>query len=176
VDKVPFNAAYAYGSGSLVKTLNSPTVYVVKDLSNLFPINSFIYPQEFGLNTGVRTIISSYSVLNNLENMLTCNGTNYLATNGAAYAVSSSITTDYGFSQGQFVAGGTLCANISVSSQALDQFIRTSDGTIYFVSNGQKQAFTGYGVYQAHGGTPSNTVQVSDFFASTLATGSPITQ
>lgn len=176
VNKIPYSSAYAYGPGSLVKTLNSSTVYVVKDLNSLFPIDSFIYPQELGLNTGVRTIISSYGVLGNLENTLVCNGANYLATNGTAYSVSNPIMTDYGFNQNQFIDGGSLCSNISINSQALDQYIRTSDGTIYYVSGGQKQAFAGYSAYQAHGGTAANTVQVSDFFAGTLPTGSPITQ
>jgi hypothetical protein len=171
VNQIPTNPIPAYGPGSLVKTANSGTVYIVKDIGNLVTISNFIYPKELGLSGGLRTIVSNYTVLGGIENKLKCGSTYYLAAGGLAFPITSGMMTNYGFSSGQFVDGGLICPNLQISSQALDQYIRVGNGTIYFVSSGQKQAFTSYSSYLNHGGSASNTVQVSDFFAGNLASG-----
>lgn len=176
VNKMTFNGLYVYGPGSLFKTQNSPAVYMVKDLTTAYPISSFTFPTELGVSTSVRTIASSYSITDNIYNKVQCNSTNYLATSGKLFAVTAPMLTNYGFNQTQFVAGGNVCANLTISSQALGQFIRVSNGTIYYVAAGQKQQITNYAAYITRGGTTDNTVQVSDFFATSLPNGAPITQ
>jgi hypothetical protein len=178
VNQLPFNPAYAYGPGSLVKTLNSPSVYVVKDLDNVMPVTDFLYSKEIGLGANPRTIVSNYTVLgNNLQTKLQCGINNYLGTNGATYYIpSSDIMTAYGFQQSDFQNLDPYCLNVPISQQALDQFIKVPNGTIYYVSGGQKQPIAGWGVYVSHGGNSSNTIAVSDFFANSLPTGSTITQ
>jgi hypothetical protein len=176
VNKVPTSGFMAYGPGSLVKTANSGTVYMVKDINNLMPVSNFIYPQEYGISLNVRTIASGYTVLNSAENKIQCGGTNFLTTNGGSYAVSSGMMTNYGFSSNQFVNIGGVCNSLYFTPQPLDQFIRVSNGTIYYVSGGHKQPIAGLGVYQAHGGNSNNTIQVSDFFAGTIPTGATMTQ
>jgi hypothetical protein len=176
VNKISTSGLPAYGSGTLVKTANSPTVYLVQDVNNLIPISNFIYPQEMGLNLGVKTIASSYTVLGGIENKIKCGGVNYLVTNGKAYPVTDTMMTNYGFNSSAFVDVGLLCSNLSLSSQNLDEFIRVSNGTIYDVTGGQKHPIAGLGVYQTHGGNGGNTIQVSDFFASTIPDGSTLAQ
>jgi hypothetical protein len=176
VNQVPTSGFLAYGPGSLVKTANSGTVYMVKDINNLMPISNFIYPQEYGLSLNVRTIASGYTVLNSPENKIQCGGTKFLTTNGGSYSVSAGTMTNYGFSAGQFMDVGGVCGSLYFTPQPLDQFIRVNNGTIYYISGGSKQPIAGYGVYQAHGGNSSNTVQVSDFFANTIPTGSTLAQ
>ena len=178
VNQLPFNPAYVYGPGSLVKTLNSANVYVVKDLNNAMPVSDFLYSRELGLGANPRTIISYYTVVSdNLTTKLQCGVNNYVGTAGATYYVpNATIMTAYGFQQADFMNPGSYCLNVPVSSQPLDQFIKVPGGTIYYVSGGQKQAFAGWGVYVSHGGNSSNTISVSDFFANALPTGSPITQ
>jgi hypothetical protein len=171
VNQIPTSGFVAYGPGSLVKTANSGTVYMVKDINNLMPVSNFAYPQEYGLSLNVRTIASGYTVLNSVENKIQCGGTNFLTTNGGSYSVSAGMMTNYGFSLGQFTDVGGVCSSLYFMPQPLDQYIRTSDGTIYFVSSGQKRAFTSLASYQSHGGTPANTIQVSNFFAGSLSTG-----
>jgi hypothetical protein len=173
VDQIPTYAIPAYGSGSLVKTANSPTVYIVKDINNIIPVGNFIYPQEYGFNLGVRTIASAYTVLTGIENKMLCGSTDYIATNGIAYSVSGSMLTNYGFSSNQFVDGGLLCANISFGSQPLSQYIRVPNGTIYYVSAGQKRAFTSITTYQSasYCNNTCTLVSVSDFFAGSLPSG-----
>lgn len=174
VGQIPTNGIPAHGPGTLVKTANSPTVYIVKDINNLIPTSNFIYPQELGFGLGVRTIASTYSAIGLLENKIKCNGANYIASNGAKHLVSDVILTRYNFNAGNFIDGGLLCRNVENSSIPLERYIRVSSGSIYYVSSGQKQAFTSYDSYLSHGGTSSNTSQVSDFFAGTIPSGPPL--
>jgi hypothetical protein len=176
VDQVPTSRFIAYGPGSLVKTPNSNTVYMVKDINNLMTVPNFIYPLEYGLSLNVRTIASNYTVLGAVENKIQCGGSDFITTNGGTYYVSPSMMTNYGFSSNEFIDVGGVCNTLYYTPQPLSEFIRIVNGTIYDVTGGQKHPIAGLGIYQAHGGNSGNTIQVSDFFASTIPTGSTITQ
>lgn len=172
------NGSILYGPGSLVKTAGSGTIYVVKDMSTLMSISSFYYPQELGLSTSFRVISDAdfQSTYNsaagavNLKNKVICNSSNYLGTNGRLHLVSGGMATNYNLSD--FVDAGSICPNLS-SIGNLSQYIRTNNGTIYYVSSNQKRAFSSYATYQS----PSycnNTCsynQVSDFFADSIPNG-----
>lgn len=168
--QISTNPIPAYGSGTMVKTANSDTVYLVKDINQIMPVSNFIYPHEMGLSSSIRTIASTYTVINPIENKIKCGGSTYLATNGYRYLVSGSMMTHYGFNAGHFIEVGLLCQNIT-EGPVLNRYIRTNDGSIYYINAGQKQPFAGYDAYVAHGGNASNTVSVSSFFASTIPTG-----
>lgn len=174
------NGALAYGSGSLVKSASSATVYVVKDVSDVWPITSFTISQELGINSSLRTIsdsdLSAYTLLNNLQPMIVCNSNDYIGISGTVYAISSGELSDYGFTQNQFIDGGGLCSELNFGSQQLGSFIHTSNGTIYSVTAGQKDPIAGFQIYLNDGGMASNTLSVSNYFASTIPTGPTIYQ
>jgi hypothetical protein len=175
VNQIPFNGLYAYGPGSLVKTANSPNVYAVKDANNLLWVTDFFYSQEVGLGANVRTIASSYSVLNsNLNTKFKCSGTNYIGTNGVTYLIPTAMMTAYNFQQSDFMDGGSACIGLPISSQYLDRFIRLNNGAVFYVSNGQKQLITNYPAYVAHGGNSGNTITVSNYFSNFLSDGGNI--
>lgn len=176
VNQIPSSSAVAYGPGSLVKTEGSSSVYVVKDSENIIPLANFLYSQELGLGTSVRTIVSYYTVLGtDLRTRVECGGGNYIGTNGLNYLIpNGTIMTAYGFNSSMFVDGDTACYNLSITSQPLDRFIRSNNGSIFYVSEGQKQYITTYAVYQARGGNPGNTIQVSNYFLNFLADGAPL--
>jgi hypothetical protein len=173
-------ASLAYAPGSLVKTANSATVYIVKDVNSLFTISSFTFPTELGLSLAIRTIanndISSYSIVGPVQSKLKCNSIYYLGTKGSVYQIPGNIMFAYDYEDVDFVEATAMCANLPISSQTLTEFIRTSDGSIFHVENGHKRGFTNYPAYVAHGGTSSNTIAVSNYFADTLPWGAPITQ
>lgn len=172
VNQIPFNSFYAYGPGSLVKTSNSPNVYVVKDHATILPLTDFFFSRETGLGTSVRTIASSYSIAsNNFGTKFQCSGTNYVGTNGVTYLIPTAMMTAYGFQQSEFVDGGSSCLGLPISSQYLDRFIRLNNGNIFYVTGGQKRWVTSYSVYQAYGGNSNNTIQASDSFANYLPDG-----
>ncbi|HSX47551.1 MAG TPA: hypothetical protein VLF63_02135, partial [Patescibacteria group bacterium] len=173
------NGSVLYGPGRLVKTTSSATVYMVKNLSKLVPISSFVYPQDLGLSLDILTIsdndLQTYTLDSAIQTKVLCGTTDYVGTNGQNYDVTSSLST-YGFQSNQFIDGGSICSNLPISSQNLGNYIRTSNGTIYYVSNGHKQAVTNWNAYVAHGGSGANTVNVSNYFATLIASGSDITQ
>src|SRR5665213_751491 len=157
--------------GSLIKYSSSAAIYEVADANNAFQIGSFIYPQEMGLSTGYRIISGGFSPGPVVENKLLCSSNNYVSTNGNTYQVSPAMMTAYGWTNGQFLAGDNICANLKISAQGLSDFIRTSDGSIYRVSSGHKTAYTRYDDYV----TACNAVaggctvtQVSNFFANSI--------
>lgn len=172
------NGQIIYKPGTLVKTADSSTVYVIKDNTSIYPISSFAIPSELGLSN-LRTIPSGEpqkrSNVSPVSNKIICNSKNYLATGGKSYPLSSSDMTLYGFTQVQFTDAGSLCPNIALSSTALGRYLRSSTGSIYYINNsGQKQAFTSYNTYinhQASNGNPGYT-QAGDYFLNSLQSGS----
>ena len=179
LNQIP-TGALAYGSSSLIKLASSPTVYVVGDVSDVWPLASFTISQELGLNSPIRTVSGSdfaaYSVQGDLTTMLVCNANDYIGINGRVYPIASGELSNYGFTQNQFMAGGGICPLLNYNSQQLSSFILTSNGTIYSVSNGQKDPIAGYQIYLNDGGSANNTVSVSNYFASTIPTGPIIYQ
>jgi hypothetical protein len=169
------SGALAYGPSSLVKSASSATVYVVKDVSDVWPLTTFTISQELGLNSPTRIIsssdLSAYTVLSNLQPMIACNSNDYVGISGTVYPISSSGLSSYGFTQSQFIDGGGLCSLLKVSSQQLSSFILTTNGTIYLVTAGQKDPIAGYQTYLNDGGAANNTLSVSNYFASTIPTG-----
>lgn len=172
---------HIFNPGTLVKTSSSGTVYVVKDRTELFPITSFLFPNEMGLSTDLRIMpdsdLPSYAVGSVLTNKINCGGQNYLSTGGVNYQVTSGEMTAYGFSNGQFLSAGSVCSNATLSSRSIGRYLRANNGSIYYINNsGQKQAFTSYNNYINHQNTNGNPgyVQSSDYFIGTLTDGANI--
>jgi len=167
------------GVGTLIKNVSSATVYVVSDFNTIYPVSSFGYMSEMGLNTAVRTIsdtdLTTYQASSSVLNAkFSCNGTNYIATNGTAYSLTSDEMVIYGFDNANFVPGNKLCNLVRMGSKTIGRYIRGTDGTIYYInSNHQKQAFTSFNTYTSHqaSNNASGYVQISGFFERQIASG-----
>ena len=164
-----------FAPGHLLKTSGSASVYVEKSFSELLPLTSFLFTREDGISSPLTTIsdtdFNAYTLTSPLQTKLVCNGVDYIGTNGQMFIMDSSALASYGFSQTQFVDAGALCTNLPLSSTKFDSFIRTNDGTIYKISGGTKQPIASYSTYLSLGGSSSNTLQVSDYFASSVTDG-----
>lgn len=171
VDSVRTGLA-VYGPGSLVKTANSSTVYVVKDIKTLLPVKSFVHLQEIGLDAKVRTISSSYTVASTLTTYITCNGKKYVGTKGGLYETSTDIITHYDLSNVTFVEGGNICNFLNISQVPLGQYIRVNN-TIFLVSGGIKRAFSSYSVYQgpSYCNNVCSYIDTSEYLAATIGNG-----
>jgi hypothetical protein len=169
-----------YAPGQMVKSSSSSTIYITKNDTTLMPISSFIYPSELGVNFSIVTLsnadFAAYTVAGLVQTKVVCGGQDYIGINGKLYPFNSTALTTFGFSQSDFVDMGTACANLPTSTQPVGGFIRINNGTIYLIQNGQKQAFTNYNAYIAHGGNGTNTTQVTDYFAGLISAGSNIIQ
>lgn len=169
-----------YGIGSYVKTPSSGTVYIVQSTNKLLSISSFLFPQELGVNSYVRTMsdtdLQSYTVSSDVKTQISCQGSFYVGTLGKLFPLTAGQITQYGFSTQSFIDAQNLCATLPLNQSLLGDFIRTPDGTIYLVEGGQKKAFTSYNLYSSHGGTAQNTVAVSNYFASLISSGPNVQQ
>ncbi len=167
-----------FAGGSLVKTADSSSIYVVNDWSgtkSLNPITTFSIPQELGLNLNFRTIsnqaLGKYTILPNLTTKLKCGSTYYIGTNGVTREMPEARFADYGLDQNSFITSGQICKNLPKVSPAFGKFIQITNGTIYYVDGGIKKAFTGFGVFLNYGGNGLNTVSVSNTFADSIPSG-----
>lgn len=170
-----------YGPGSLVRTTSSATIYAVKNSNTLMTISNFSFPQELGLSTNFRFIsdVDFQTTYNSgagaaaLTNKVSCGGVNYVGIGGRLYDVSStSIMNAYGFSSGEFTDLGSICPTLPPSTP-LSQYLRGSNGTIYYVAGGTKRAFSSYSTYQSSSycNNTCSFTQATSFFVNSIPTG-----
>ncbi|USN96594.1 MAG: hypothetical protein H6797_00105 [Candidatus Nomurabacteria bacterium] len=168
-----------YAPGSLIKSSNSASVYVVDGVLHKIALGSFAVSSDLGLS-GVRTVsvndLSSYTndsgVINNL---VSCGGKKYLANNGKLYEVDSTAETMYGYSQSAGSTWDSLgCTNLSIAPNALStySFIKSSGSkTIYYVDSGEKHTVGSMARYTTLGGGSSNLLIVSGNVLNTIPVG-----
>lgn len=164
---------------TLIKNSTSTTVYMVDTEFMKRPLTSFAITSDLGISSTVRIVseptLNEYQTEANIKTLVTCNGKNYVGLKRVFYEVSNTMTTQFGWTSGSYLGLGTIsCANLPFTTKQLTNFIRTSNGSIYSVTAGTKRPFTSYEAYINNGGNSTNTVAVSDYFAGTIATGSPI--
>ena len=169
-----------FGGGGLIKTANSATVYAVNDWESspsVFPVSSFNHTIDLGLGTSVRVVsnsqLSQYAVGSNLKSNVKCGSNTYIGTGGILYKISPSLYSHFNYSGSSFLSGGSICNRFTFSQTQMSRFI-LNNGTIYLVENGKKRGFTSYTAYLNNGGSPSNTIPVSDSFANSLPNGGAI--
>ncbi len=171
-----------YGPGSMIKSSSSATVYLVKDVLQLYSVTSFIFPNELGLTNPVRTAsdenISGYTKLpNNFSNRLKCGSIYYLGVSGHSYPMSNEDLSAYNLPLNTFIDGGNVCNNIPKKSSSVGRYLRSTDGTIYFINDiSQKQSFASYSSYVNHqaGRNTSGYVQASTFLIDSFSVGSSL--
>ncbi|MFN8015484.1 MAG: CAP domain-containing protein [Acidimicrobiia bacterium] len=179
VNSIP-TGELAFGSGGLIKTSSSASVYAINDWtdpSTIFPVTSFGITIDLGLGTDVsvvdNSVLSTYSIGANLRNTIKCGLNYYSGSNGILYQINPSLFAQFSLSQSDFLESGGICSRFTISQTQMSRFI-LNRGTIYFVENGTKRGFTSYRAYLENGGTPETTVPVSDSFVNRLPNGSPI--
>lgn len=171
-----------YGPGALVRTANSSTVYVVKDMSTLMPITTYSYPDNLGLGGTTRIISDSIfqqvygsaSGATQLTNKVKCGGVDYIGTGKTLYRVNSTIASHYGYNLQDFRdVGQSLCSVLNLSTQTLSQYMRVDNGTIYYVAGGQKRAFSSYATFQSasYCNNSCDLSQVSTGFTGLISSG-----
>lgn len=169
------DGAYIYGPGSLIKSANSATVYMVKNLSETYILPSFSPVAELGLSSSVRTIpelqLSSYINTENGSSLFLCEGRYFIGNNGKAASLSESLLLEYGLPSSRFLNAPLVCPNIPRDSKSFDRYIRTTDGTVYYMENGYKRPFASYTAYVNKGGNPQNTMEVSNYTSGLFSLG-----
>ncbi|HXB13938.1 MAG TPA: hypothetical protein VNZ45_18255, partial [Bacteroidia bacterium] len=164
--------AYLLAPGSLIKTPNDGTVYMIDGAGSKIPLSTFDPAEELGLNMNVNVfdktfLDTNYPTANTtLSNTVVCQGNPYTAIGGTLYLQSA----PYG---SHLTLDNLSCIGLH-TSQTPPSFLLGSDGTIYKVINGTKQPISSYNTYLSLSGNSSNTVKVSDYVLNGYQTGSSL--
>jgi hypothetical protein len=150
------------GSGSLVVSPRTATVYFVDGAAGLVPVSSFAVTNELGagrLSWIGDAELSAYTVGSTvLSPAIDCAGTRYLGLGGRLYRVGPDVAADYPL--GYTSVTPAACAALPKGGD-LTRFLRGADGSIYSVEGGVKRPISSYAGYLALGGTGANTLQAS---------------
>ena len=166
IDQVP-KGINILSPGSLVKSANNASVYMINGLNKKVLLNSFDPAQELGIN--------GYSVVQDsdidgyandtptLSAAVVCGGVKKIAVNGGLYDATidniSYVTLD-----------AINCAKLQQKGSS-PLFMLAPDGTIYKLDSGMKRPIGGYQTYLSLGGNQANTVKVSSYILSYLKDG-----
>lgn len=165
----------ALTAGSLVRSPNNPTIYVINGLTSKIPVSNFIMTNAAGI-TGYSTfsdsLIQAYpSSPTNLGFGYVCGTTNYVAAAGSLHPISADLLPRYPISFITF--DSYTCAQMQIGSPATS-FVRTADGSIYLLDpSGQKRPITSMDRYAALNGPSVGYLQVDGLLAALIPTGPP---
>lgn len=157
---------------SLVRSATNGTIYLIDGLSGKIPLSSFDPATEMGV-TGYTTVsqgsLDSYTTSASVLGYgITCGGKNYLAASGQLHEVAAADAARYPLAY--LPLSDLSCAQL-VKGTAAGAFVRSPNGSIYLVENGQKRPVTSMARYAALGGTPNGWLSVSDGFATLFPVG-----
>jgi hypothetical protein len=163
--------AVALTAGSLYRTADNPTVYLINGVTSRIAFSNFIFPAQAGFTGFQYTTadrLNAYQQDSTLLTFgLTCGTTQYVSVGGSARSITPAQKSLFPFtfvSLDQFT-----CRQLKVGAAATT-FIRTSSGSIYQLVAGQKRPIDSMARYnQLSGGAAY--MQVADEFAAFIPTG-----
>jgi hypothetical protein len=163
--------------GTLIKSPDSVTVYIVNSLFQKNPMRSFDVSNDLGIKYYIvvpTSVVDNYNAQSGAATFVTCGGKDYVGNRGLLYEVTPQIATQYGWTSAVYNSWDAYaCRNISFAGQALPEFIKTADSvTIYQVKDGVKHPIGSYATYVSLGGSSANTLIVSDYFSRLIELGS----
>ncbi|SEB00614.1 Lyzozyme M1 (1,4-beta-N-acetylmuramidase), GH25 family [Leifsonia sp. 21MFCrub1.1] len=133
----------ALTSGTLVRNETSATVYLVNGVTNKIPFGSFDPPNAAGFTQFTYTTddrLAGYPTSGTLLNYgVLCGTQKYVSAGGSIHAVGTSLAAQYPFTYVQL--DSFLCRLVTKGIDATP-FIRTPDGTIYYLDGGKKHAIS----------------------------------
>ncbi|MBM7504149.1 hypothetical protein ACFPER_11725 [Agromyces aurantiacus] len=127
-------------AGTLVRTPEDATVWYVNGITNKVPISSFLYSNQAGI-TGwsytTKARLDAYPRADKLLGFgLTCGTTTYVSAGGTVHRVDPTQVGLYPFSY--LALDSYACALLKKGKDA-NEFIRTPDGSVYQLVDGQKR-------------------------------------
>jgi hypothetical protein len=161
----------ALTAGTLVRSPQNATVYLVNGLTSKIPFSTFDLTASIGINGysfASEDVLAGYPMSSGLLGYgVTCGSTNYVGATGTLRAVDA--TTQPLYPVTYTPLDSYTCALLNVGPPAT-KFIRTPDGGIYLLSAGTKQPIASMDRFAQLGGAVGWT-SVSAGFAATLPTG-----
>ena len=162
----------ALKGGNLYRSPDDATVFLINGLGNKIPFAKFDFPFEAGYNQFSFTSqerLDAYPYSGSLLTYgLKCGTTSYISAGGEAHQISAGMENLYPF---QYVDLDSFMCNRLKTGTPATRFIRTPDGAIYLLSNGQKQPIGSMSRYQQLGPDQYGYMNVSVRFADMIPTG-----
>ncbi|MFJ3391463.1 hypothetical protein [Leifsonia aquatica] len=161
----------ALTSGTLVRSPENATVYLVNGLTNKIAFSSFDITSSIGVegySVVSQTVLDGYPLAGSLLSYgVTCGSVAYVGASGTLRAVDATTRPLYPISYTPLDA--YTCARLSIGTPAT-KFIRTPDGAIFLLSGGTKQPIATMARFAELGGAVGWT-SVTAGFAASLPTG-----
>ena len=133
----------ALTAGTLVRTPTNATVYLVNGVTSKIALTDFIYTTEAGITTWTSTSqqrLDAYPLATAILGFgITCGTQNYVSAGGSIHAVSADLKPAYPFTT--VTLDKFTCALLKIGTPAT-AFIRTPDGSIYYLDAGKKRPIT----------------------------------
>jgi hypothetical protein len=127
-------------AGTLVRTPEDATVWLVNGVTNKVPISSFLYTTEAGITSWsytTRARLDAYPRANRpLGFGITCGTTTYVSAGGSVHRVDPAEVALYPFA---YVALDSYTCALLKKGRDANEFIRTPDGSVYQLVAGQKR-------------------------------------
>lgn len=159
----------AFAPGSIVKSANSSTLYLVDDLDRKIKLGSSEQAKSVSKS---RTYTIAKSELDKLKNRspltsikVSCDSTQYLLDRGTLYPINASALANY--PGDPYPLAESTCASFSIGSIA-GQFIRDPSNVIYFVEAGKKSRVRNWAQFATLRGTGPSYIEVSAYFAARI--------
>ncbi|MBD8103560.1 hypothetical protein PlfCFBP13513_13765 [Plantibacter flavus] len=158
--------------GTLVRSPESAAVFLIDGTKTKVPVSSFEYTNAIGIS-GVDFIpqaqLDAYATSPNLQYGVTCNGVDYVSAGGKMHKLTPELKALY-----PAVTYVTLsainCQPRPIGNDA-GRFMRTPNGTIYYLDAGTKRPISSMARFAELGGTSSNYLDVNYPFAGLFADG-----
>jgi hypothetical protein len=139
----------ALTAGALVRTPQNATVYLVNGVTNKVAFSDLIYPYQAGITkltftTQVR--LDAYpNASKHLVFGITCGSQSYVSAGGSVHAIGASLLPAYPI---DFVPLDTFTCALLHKGTAATAFIRTPNGSIYYLDAGKKRPIASLARYQ----------------------------
>lgn len=139
----------ALTSNTLVRSPENATVYLIDGVTSKIAMSNFAFATEAGISDFSYTTQSRLDAYPQQKSLLgfglTCGTTNYVSAGGSVHVVPPALLALFPFTYVHL--DKYTCQLLKVGSNA-SPFIRTPDGTIYFLDGGQKHAITSMSRFQ----------------------------
>ena len=161
----------ALTAGTLVRTPQNATVFLVNGVTNKVAFSDMLFAYEAGITKVTYTTqarLDAYPTApTRLVFGITCGSQRYMSAGGSVHAIGASLVPDYPIT---FVPLDTFTCALLHKGTAATAFIRTPNGSIYYLDAGKKRPITSFARYQQLSGGKSY-LNVAQKLANLIPTG-----
>lgn len=160
--------------GTLVRTAAGATVYLLDGEDRVVPVSSFNLTNELGLTRF--TVVPDTDVTGRtqtsdvLRSIVRCGSQSSIGLGGVLRPIPAEYRS--AFPAAETVLQAATCAALPRTAEPVGRFLRVANGTIFWMADGVKHPITSYARFIALAGPNGTVLQVSDWAAAQIPTGS----